>query len=50
MMIKFTKEETRLYNRLEVTTDPKEIAEIRKKLKEIADKREDELKNCPFEH
>lgn len=50
MMIKFTKEETQLYNRLEVTNDPKEIDEIRRKLKEISDKRDNSLKDCPFEH
>ena len=50
MMIRFTENESKLYDKLEVTKDPDEIAEIRRKLKEISEKRKKELTNCPFEH
>ena len=50
MMIQFTKEQTELYNKLKVTKDKEEIQKIRKRLKEISAKRQEELKNCPFVH
>lgn len=50
MMINPTKEEVELYDRLVKTNDPEEIVEIRKRLKEISNEQQKELKNCPFVH
>ncbi len=48
MMIQFTKEQAELYNKLKITKDKKEIQKIRDRLKEISDKQQEELKDCPF--
>jgi|GEM_PF-2376463 hypothetical protein len=50
MMIKFTKEQVELYDKLEKTTDTDEIKKIRKRLHEISIERDKELENCPFVH
>ena len=49
-MIPLTKEQNELYDRLENAKDPKEIASIRKQLKELAEKQNEQYNNCPFEH
>lgn len=50
MMLQPTNEQVELYDRLSKSTDEKEKEEIRKRLKEIAIQRDEELKNCPFCH
>lgn len=49
-MIQFTKREAELYDMLRKATDPEEIAKIRQELHEIAERQEEELKDCPFVH
>ena len=43
-------EEIELYNKLKTCTDEQEILEIRKKLKEFYDARQEKLKDLPFAH
>ena len=50
MMLRLDDEEMELYNKLKTCTDEKEILEIRKKLKEFAEKRQEILKDLPFAH
>lgn len=50
MMLQPTNEQVELRNRLRNSDDEKEKAEIRKRLKEIAIQRQEELKDCPFAH
>lgn len=50
MMLQPTNEQVELRSRLRNSGNEKEKAEIRKKLKEIAIQRQEELKNCPFAH
>ena len=47
MMLLMSKEEHKLYDELDKTDDPKKIAELRAKLREIWDKEDD--KKYPFE-
>ena len=50
MMLQPTSEQVELRNRLLNSKNEKEKEEIRKRLKEIAIARQEELKDCPFCH
>lgn len=50
MMLQGSSEENKLYERLRAATDPKEIEEIREKLREIANEERNQFGDMGFAH
>ena len=50
MMLQPTEEEVKLYEELEKAKTKEEVEKINKKIKELAEKQDEELKDCPFVH